>query len=156
MANPKAKLRIKKLSARAERLIGQPRVLIKKLSEARGKAGRSRRRELDTIKSDLIVLIDFAQDVARGTYKGIDLKTSVMVTAAILYFLMPLDSIPDFILGLGYLDDVTVITFVLSQIQTEIEKYKIWRQRQNPSPDPNSVIDSDSDSDSDRDKNHDS
>ena len=79
-----------------------------------------------------------------------------MVTAAILYFLMPLDSIPDFILGLGYLDDVTVITFVLSQIQTEIEKYKIWRQRQNPSPDPNSDIDSNSDSDSDRDKNHDS
>ena len=55
-----------------------------------------------------------------------------MVIAAILYFLLPLDSIPDFILGLGYLDDVTVITFVYRQLGNELEKYRVWRAGKPP------------------------
>jgi uncharacterized membrane protein YkvA (DUF1232 family) len=55
-----------------------------------------------------------------------------MVIAAILYFLLPLDSIPDFILGLGYLDDVTVITFVYRQLSNELEKYRTWRAGKPP------------------------
>ena len=53
-----------------------------------------------------------------------------MIIAGILYFLMPLDSIPDFLLGWGYIDDVAVISFIYRQLRTEVEHYLSWRQRQ--------------------------
>ena len=53
--------------------------------------------------------------------------TLIYLIAAILYFLNPLDVIPDMILALGFLDDFTVISFVYGKIAEEIEKYREWK-----------------------------
>jgi uncharacterized membrane protein YkvA (DUF1232 family) len=49
------------------------------------------------------------------------------VTLALLYVINPVDVLPDVILGVGYLDDATVIAFCLRLIETELEKYKTWK-----------------------------
>ena len=105
----------------------QPTRLREKLANAAKKLRQTDSGQLQGIKSQLTELIEFGQDILRGNYQTVDVKTPVMVIAAILYFLLPLDSIPDFILGLGYLDDVTVITFVYRQLSNELEKYRAWR-----------------------------
>ncbi len=43
---------------------------------------------------------------------------------ALLYFLNPLDVIPDFLMGIGYLDDVVVIRFALQSAKKELDKYR--------------------------------
>ena len=67
---------------------------------------------------------------ARGDYRDVSPKALVMVTAAVLYFLAPLDWVPDFILGLGLLDDVAVIGYVLGAVREEIAAFERWRGEQ--------------------------
>ena len=127
MSDHRSKKRLQRLTRTAEALLKQPTRLREKLANARKKLGQTDSGQLQGIKSQLTELIEFSQDTLRGNYQTIEVKTPVMVVAAILYFLLPIDSIPDFILGLGYLDDVTVITFVYRQLSNELEKYRAWR-----------------------------
>ena len=132
MSDHRSKKRLQRLTRTAEALLKQPNRLREKLVNARKKLGQTDSGQLQGLKSQLTELIEFSQDMLRGNYQAIDVKTPVMVVAAILYFLLPIDSIPDFILGLGYLDDVTVITFVFRQLSNELEKYRAWRADAQP------------------------
>lgn len=127
MSDDRSRKRLKRLTHRAEALLKQPQRLLSKLNAARQKLGRVNTGQLQDARGQLTLLIEFSQDLLSGRYQAMSVKTPVMVVAAILYFLLPLDSIPDFIVGLGYLDDVTVITFVYHQLSAEIEKYRAWR-----------------------------
>ena len=40
---------------------------------------------------------------------------------------MPIDLIPDFILGTGLLDDITVISFLLSSLKADLDDYKLFK-----------------------------
>jgi len=46
-----------------------------------------------------------------------------VVAAALIYFLVPLDTIPDFAPLVGFLDDLGVITWTLRFVGKEIEAY---------------------------------
>ena len=46
----------------------------------------------------------------------------------IIYFLAPLDFIPDFIAVLGFADDIYVIKMVLDQIAVDFNNYKEWKE----------------------------
>jgi uncharacterized membrane protein YkvA (DUF1232 family) len=47
-----------------------------------------------------------------------------MVIAGLLYFISPVDLLPDFIPILGYVDDAFVISLVMNAIGSEIERYQ--------------------------------
>ena len=132
MSDHRSKKRLQRLTRTAEALLKQPARLREKLANAAKKLRQTDSGQLQGIKGQLTELIEFSQDILRGNYQAIDVKTPGMVVAAILYFLLPIDSIPDFILGLGYLDDVTVITFVFRQLSNELEKYRAWRADAQP------------------------
>jgi len=52
--------------------------------------------------------------------------TIVLVVAALLYFVVPLDLLPDFIPVAGYIDDFTVILAVWRKIRNDVEAFRIW------------------------------
>jgi uncharacterized membrane protein YkvA (DUF1232 family) len=60
----------------------------------------------------------------KGLYRGLSTRNLVYVLAAIIYFVNPFDLVPDFLLGIGFLDDATVIAFVMSRLGKEITKFK--------------------------------
>jgi uncharacterized membrane protein YkvA (DUF1232 family) len=59
-----------------------------------------------------------------GYYTALDAKTPLRargtLLAALAYFVMPADMIPDFIVGLGFTDDVAVLTAALAAIRGHI------------------------------------
>lgn len=63
---------------------------------------------------------------SKGTYKEIPVKGILAIIAAIVYFAMPLDLIPDFIPVTGMVDDLAVVMWVYNQLRLEIEAYKLW------------------------------
>ena len=130
MKTNRSENRIKALTQRAEKLLKQPKALVKELHSAQDKLARTQNHRLTEIKEQLAVLIAWTHDILSGAYKDYETKTPVMIIVGILYFLMPLDSIPDFLLGWGYIDDVAVISFIYRQLRTEVEHYLSWRQRQ--------------------------
>ena len=66
-------------------------------------------------------------DMIRDKEYEVDKKTYLMIAGALAYVVFPIDVIPDFILGVGFLDDAFVLGFVVKQLSGEIEKYKKFK-----------------------------
>lgn len=66
----------------------------------------------------------------KGEYRHLGKPALVAVVAALLYFLAPLDVIPDWIPGLGFLDDLAVLGWVMRTWADELEAFRQWRDRQ--------------------------
>ncbi|WP_442112855.1 YkvA family protein [Pseudomonas sp. NUPR-001] len=68
----------------------------------------------------------------RGEYRTISPKALVTVVAGLLYFVSPIDAIPDWLLGVGLLDDIAVLAWVLKAVSDELAAFSAWRNRQAP------------------------
>ncbi len=66
---------------------------------------------------DVVALYNYMKDKRVGWHR----KT--IVVAALLYFILPLDAIPDLIPIFGYLDDMGVIASVLKYLGKELVPY---------------------------------
>jgi uncharacterized membrane protein YkvA (DUF1232 family) len=68
--------------------------------------------------------VPFVEDLVAGYYCALDPATPMrvrgMLLAAIAYFILPFDFIPDFIAGLGFADDAALVTAVLALVSAHI------------------------------------
>ena len=76
---------------------------------------------------DIKMMIYMITDYVKGNYQNVNWKTIAAITGAIIYFLSPIDLIPDFIPIVGYLDDLTVIKIALNMIKEDFDEYKNWK-----------------------------
>ena len=65
-------------------------------------------------------------DMITDSHFTIDSSTYMAIAGALAYVVFPIDIIPDFILGVGYIDDVFVVGMVMKSISEEIERYKTY------------------------------
>jgi uncharacterized membrane protein YkvA (DUF1232 family) len=54
----------------------------------------------------------------------------IVVAAAVAYFVVPFDAVPDFLFGWGLVDDAAVISYVAAQIAGELAAFARWQQAQ--------------------------
>lgn len=54
--------------------------------------------------------------------------------AALIYFVSPADAMPDVIVGLGLLDDATVLGFTIPATHSDLEAFRKWEDEESPSP----------------------
>ena len=80
------------------------------------------------IKDDLLILIKLISSWVKGDYKNISNTTIATVIATILYFVNPIDIIPDFTPLIGYTDLATILLYVLSKLSDELEEFKKWNK----------------------------
>lgn len=72
-------------------------------------------------------------DYWNGNYRQVPWKTIAAVVGALLYVLMPLDLIPDFIPVAGFLDDAGVIAACLALVSDDLVDYEKWKLHQDNS-----------------------
>lgn len=69
-------------------------------------------------------VIPFSEELVAGYYCALDPKTPPRVRALLLgalaYFVLPLDAIPDLLVGVGFTDDVTVLVATLALVRSHI------------------------------------
>lgn len=111
----------------ARDVVQNPEKASRLADEAQDKADRHHSL-LGPIREDLDVLIRMARTWALGNYDQIPWKTIVLLVGAIIYFLNPIDVIPDFIYGLGFIDDIVVIQFVVQSIRQDLDHFLAWEQ----------------------------
>lgn len=99
---------------------------LSKLKEGFAKADENKS-ALANVWEQLQLLFSLAKDYTSGAYTDIPKTTMVSVLAALLYFISPLDLVPDFLVGLGFLDDAVVLGFVVKKVAKELEKYQAWK-----------------------------
>ena len=78
------------------------------------------------VVNDLHTLIRMMRAYAKGDYREVPWTTVVGATAAVVYFVSPVDVIPDFVPVAGYIDDVTVVAFVVATIQKDLNAFRGW------------------------------
>lgn len=73
------------------------------------------------------IMLSMVKDYWNGSYREVPYWAISAVALALLYVLNPVDVIPDMLLGVGYLDDATVVAFCLKLVQREVERYQEWQ-----------------------------
>jgi len=63
-----------------------------------------------------------------GEYKNFPLKSIVLIIAGLIYFLSPIDFIPDILPILGFSDDAAIVFWIFNSLESEIKKFLEWEQ----------------------------
>ncbi|MEE9254436.1 MAG: YkvA family protein [Pseudomonadales bacterium] len=112
---------------RAGRFVGDPPRLARLLVQAARKMALKGPQSLRGFRDELMLLLDLVRAWRAGEYRDVSTATLISVVAAILYFVVPLDVIPDFIVGWGFLDDVAVVSYVMGVVGAELDRFERWR-----------------------------
>ena len=76
-------------------------------------------------------LISLVRSYSKKEYKDIPLGSIVAIVSALIYWLSPVDAIPDLIPGLGYIDDAAVLGVCLKLVKSDVDEYQKWRKENN-------------------------
>ena len=63
---------------------------------------------------------------SQGDYRDVHESTLVVIIAAIIYVVNPLDLIPDWVPGLGFLDDAFIVAFAVRRTQRTLDDFMAW------------------------------
>lgn len=117
----------KKLLNQAFHLVKDPNRLqaLVRQSTLKAEAGRKIGRGF---LAQLRSLFRLTKAYAKGDYREIPYRSLALAVGALLYFLNPMDLIPDFILTMGFLDDAAVVGTVLASLKSDLEAFQRWEQ----------------------------
>lgn len=79
-------------------------------------------------KSQIEVVFRMLKAYYNKEYRGISSRTLGLLVLGLLYFVLPVDFVPDFIPVVGYIDDLTVIMAIFKSLNTDIEKFVEWER----------------------------
>ncbi len=115
----------------ANRMLSRPLAVLTVLKSAQEKI-----RSYDSIShfsseafQGLSTVIRLVRASMNGSYTSLSKVNLGLCVAAILYFINPIDVIPDF-LSIGLLDDLAILTWVIHTIQSEYDSFLAWEDDQ--------------------------
>lgn len=85
-------------------------------------------RMISRLWSDLPSLVRLLKAWKGGSYRGLSVRTLASLAAALIYVLSPVDVIPDFIPGIGLIDDAAVLALLLHSIAQDLAAFRVWEQ----------------------------
>jgi uncharacterized membrane protein YkvA (DUF1232 family) len=102
-----------------------------KLRDLAQQAGRkaeasARSGALGGVFQSLRAMLRLLRAYIKGDYRKVPPKSLILIVAGILYFLMPIDVIPDFVIGLGFIDDAAVLAWVVSTVKVVLDDFMRW------------------------------
>jgi uncharacterized membrane protein YkvA (DUF1232 family) len=112
----------------AQRVLARGRLPAVLIAVTRKRAGRGGL--VKSLRDDLSVLQALCVAWWRGEYRAVSKQALVAAVAGLLYFLSPIDAIPDWIPGLGFIDDLAILTWVMSKWSAELDAFRAWRASQ--------------------------
>jgi uncharacterized membrane protein YkvA (DUF1232 family) len=62
-------------------------------------------------------------------YRDVSVKSVVIFVVTLAYIISPIDLIPDYVIGLGQIDDAALLGVSLFFLEKELRKYKEWKDR---------------------------
>ena len=87
--------------------------------------------ELKGILAYIKTFIRMLRAFKSGQYQAVPWVTILMIAAALIYFVTPLDLIPDFIPVTGFVDDFSLIMAIFSRFKEDIVAFQAWEKSVN-------------------------
>ena len=75
---------------------------------------------------DLKLYVSLIKDYRSGAYKKFPFLSAAGIVFTLVYIISPIDLIPDYIIGLGQIDDAAVVGLCLYLLKKDLKKYKQW------------------------------
>lgn len=85
-----------------------------------------------TARDRFFVLGRLIKAYALGQYRQVPWKTMLLIVAAVIYFVNPLDLVPDLIPLTGLTDDFAVLVWIYNTVSCEIERFIEWEKSHVP------------------------
>lgn len=82
---------------------------------------------IKSVRNDTRTLTDLVKAWMRREYRDVPWSTLLLTAGALVYFVNPMDAIPDILPATGLIDDAGVIGFVLASVKNDIEKFRKWQ-----------------------------
>jgi len=133
---------VEKTKSKAEEYVRDPKKAKKLLEDAvkKAKGFEKNRGPLGEVWSYLTALFRLLRAYIRGEYRDLSWISIVLVTVGIIYFVSPIDLIPDALPGIGHIDDAALIAFVVAQIKADLDNFLAWEITQAENKDDESAL----------------
>ncbi|WP_154889374.1 YkvA family protein [Longibaculum muris] len=81
--------------------------------------------------ADIPIMVSLVRNYVRKEYADVPIGTIIAIISALIYFVSPIDFVPDSIPVLGYFDDAAVVAACWKLVDTDVEEYIKWREKNN-------------------------
>ncbi len=112
----------------ALRMVGKPARMVRLLGQLTLKLQHLNSSSINApaLKEKFLLLGRMLKAHVSGQYKARSLRFLLILLAAVIYLINPLDLVPDFILGIGLTDDLAVVTWVYQALAGELKAFAEW------------------------------
>ncbi len=111
---------------RASKIASNKESISKVLINTEGKIG-----SIDGLKSEMRSFLDkvatfirMIRSYLKGTYQELPTRTLILMIGGLIYFIMPVDFFPDFIPGIGLIDDVSIILAIFKSVADDVSAFE--------------------------------
>ena len=78
--------------------------------------------------TNILVMASLIRSFIRKEYTDIPIGTIIAIISALVYFVSPIDIIPDGIPVFGYIDDAAVVAACWTLVESDVKEYITWRE----------------------------
>ena len=83
----------------------------------------------DVMREKVTLLGNLIKAYATGEYRQIEVSSLLKIIAGFIYFISPIDLIPDFLPFIGLTDDIALLMFIVNSIGDELVKFEQWQKK---------------------------
>jgi uncharacterized membrane protein YkvA (DUF1232 family) len=87
---------------------------------------KQRKGPLKEVLGDLMTMIRMIQAYAKREYRAVPWGTMAVIIGGVVYFVSPVDLIPDPIPVVGFLDDAAVLALIIAQVRADLDDFLVW------------------------------
>lgn len=127
LTDDEVKDELKKKSQEAEEILKDPEKMERFLERLERKLKKVP--VLGDSLANIPMMISLVRSFVKKEYTDIPIGSVIAVVGALLYFLSPIDIIPDGIPGVGYVDDGAVIVGAIKLVHDDIVEYEEWQKK---------------------------
>lgn len=78
--------------------------------------------------ANIPVMVSLVRSFAKKEYTDIPIGSIIAITSALIYFVSPIDIVPDSIPLIGYIDDAAVVAVCWKLVESDVKEYVKWRE----------------------------